>query len=186
MANSIVVELSWQYVAIWPKCCIKEIKLVAAWPLSKYGANGTAVKFNNIFISFSSKLQISFSLASLPEREKHKIVFNSVDCFQRQMLLRWRIKWSKKYKLRPLMSRLVGHTDSGCWQIIGRYRRKQNKPMGDRWQQTDNKRWRKSREAKTKFTTAVMLVLSAWNYFKHRDPFGSVHVSPFPVFLYHL
>ena len=163
MANCIVLELSWQYVAIWPKCCIKEIKLVAAWPLSKYGANGTGVKFNHIFISFSSKLKISWSLATLSE--KHKIVFNSVDCFQRQMLLRWRIKWSKKYKLRPLMSRLVGHTDSGCWQIIGRYRRKQNKPTGDRWQQTDNKRWRKSREAKTKFTTAVMLVLVCLEFF---------------------
>ena len=66
----------------------------------------------------------------------------------RQMLLpRREIKWSEKYKLRPLLSRLVGALQA---TLLTNKEEKQ--------QQMENKWRRTKKEVKTEFTTAVMLL----------------------------
>ena len=62
------------------------------------------------------------------------------------LLPRREIKWSEKYKLRPLLSRLVGALQATLLT---------NK---EKKQQMENKCRRTKKEVKTEFTTAVMLL----------------------------
>ena len=62
------------------------------------------------------------------------------------LLPRREIKWSEKYKLRPLLSRLVGALQA---TLLTNKEKKQQ--MENKWRRT-------KKEVKTEFTTAVMLL----------------------------